>query len=424
MKCRRLNFQRYQVKKEVASVVQSGHPWIFRDKLSSAVEVFADGQWLQLVDGDNQTIGWAIYQASGGIGLRILRKGPHPPGPGWFHKVIEKAVRKRQPLMAESQGYRVLNGESDQLPGVVLDVYNGCGVLQTYSPGVDTLGRYAAALVARHLKLKGVLWKTPSKRKDLETPKVRLLRGRVPEVVQFLEGPLQLAAHLRSGQKSGTFLDLRGLRRWLTQQDLKGARVLNLFSYTGAIGLACCQGGAREVLNVDAAQASLDFGARHHAHPAQKWVCADIFHWIPQLGPQEKFDWIIVDPPSMASQVDQVPQALAVYRRIYRQLRPHLKPGGAIVACCCTSRITPGRFEQVVRQALDGAKVWQKLPMEVDHKPAFDEARYLKVLAFRPASSQSATRPRAAVPTGKAVAKAPPRKGRRGRPGYKPNKKG
>lgn len=417
MKCRRLVFQRYQVRKEVAAVVQSGHPWIFRDKLSSAVEVFPDGQWLQLVDGDNQTIGWAIYQASGGIGLRILRKGPNPPGPGWFHKVVDKAIRKRQPLLKESEAYRVLNGESDQLPGVVLDIYNGCGVLQTYSPGVDSLGRYAAALVAERLQLRGVLWKTPSKRKDLDSPRVRLLRGRVPEVVQFLEGPLQLAAHLRSGQKSGTFLDLRGLRRWLYEQNLKGARVLNLFSYTGAIGLACCYGGAREVVNVDAAQASLDFGARHHAHAAQRWVCADIFQWIPQLGPQEKFDWIIVDPPSMASQVDQVPQALAVYRRIYRQLRPHLKPGGVMVACCCTSRITPGRFEQVVRQALDGAKVWQKLPMELDHKPAFDEARYLKVLAFRPSSAPPAPRAKAAAPPGDpARHRHPARKPRRGRP--------
>ncbi|MBT9586304.1 class I SAM-dependent rRNA methyltransferase [bacterium] len=389
MKSKRFQARRYQLKKEGAVVVRQGHPWIFRDKLSTAVEAFEDGQWLQLVDALNETVGWGIYQATGGVGIRVLRKGVNPPSREWFKKLVQKAIAQRAPLRSQTEGFRILNGESDRLPGIVLDLYNGYAVLQTYSRGVDSLGRYLANVAYELLGLRGLLWKTPSKRKDAEQPGVRLLRGNLPGVVRFQEGALKLAADLRSGQKSGTFLDLRGLRRWLAEQNLRGARVLNLFSYTGAIGLACCEGGAREVLNVDAAQPSLDFGARYHAAPAQRWVCADIFHWIPQLTSQDYFDWIIVDPPSMASQMDQVPQALAVYRRIYRQLMGHLKPGGVMIACCCTSRISPDRFEQVVRQALGGAKVWQRLPMEVDHKPGFPEANYLKILIFRPPSQRS-----------------------------------
>lgn len=395
---RRFQPRRYQLKKELAAVVRQGHPWIFRDKLSSAVQVFDDGQWLQLVDADNEVVGWGLYQAQGGVGIRVLRKGNQPPSREWYKKLVAKAIAARAGLREKNEGYRVFNGESDKLPGIVLDVYNGYGVLQTYSSGVDSLGRYLAALAYQQLGLRGLLWKTPSKRKDLEKPTVRLLRGNLPGVVKFQEGPLKLAADLRSGQKSGTFLDLRGLRRWLTEQNLRGSRVLNLFAYTGAIGLACCEGGAREVLNVDAAQASLDFGARYHAAPAQRWVCADIFHWIPQLGKQDLYDYIIVDPPSMASQMDQVPQALATYRRIYRQLLPHLKPGGVLIACCCTSRISADRFEQVVRQALAGAKVWLRLPMEVDHKPGFPEANYLKILIFRPPSQRAAPPPLPALP--------------------------
>jgi len=399
VKSRRFQPRRYQLKKEGAQVVRQGHPWIFRDKLSSAIEAFEDGQWLQLVDAENAVVGWGIYQATGGVGIRVLRKGVNPPSLEWFRKLVDKAIQQRAPLRAESEAYRIFNGESDRLPGIVLDVYNGYGVLQTYSRGVDSLGRYLAQLAWQKLGLRGLLWKTPSKRKDSEAT-VRLLRGHLPEVVRFQEGAIKLAANLRSGQKSGTFLDLRGLRRWLSQQKLQGARVLNLFSYTGAIGLACCEGGAREVVNVDAAQASLDFGARFHAAPAQRWVCADIFHWIPSLAPQDMFDWIVVDPPSMASQMDQVPQALAVYRRIYRQLFPHLKPGGTMVACCCTSRISAERFEQVVRQALGGLKIWLRLPMEIDHKPGFAEAKYLKILVLRKAAS--VPRPPAATPPLKA----------------------
>lgn len=408
MKSRRFQPQRYQLKKELAAIVRAGHPWIFRDKLSSATSAFCDGQWLQLVDGQNQVVGWGVYQATGGVGIRVLRKGQNPPSLDWYSRLVQKAIAKRNPLRSETDAFRVFNGESDRMPGIVLDVYAGYGVLQTYSCGVDSLGRYLAGLAYQQLGLKGLIWKIPSKRKDAEAG-VRRLRGNLPNLVRFQEGPLQLAADLRSGQKSGTFLDLRGLRRWLSQQNLRNTRVLNLFSYTGAIGLAACQGGAREVHNVDAAQASLDFGARYHNAPAQRWICADIFRWLPEL--KEQFDWIIVDPPSMASQMDQVPQALAVYRRIYRQLLPHLKPGGVMVACCCTSRITPDRFEQVVRQALGGAKVWQRIPMEMDHKAGFEEANYLKVLAFRPSRKSTPPPPGATLP--KALPKGRPRKASR-----------
>lgn len=383
MKCLRFQPCRYQLKKEGAEVVRQGHPWIFRDKLSSAIQVFTDGQWLQLVNASNETVGWGVYQASGGVGIRVLRKGSNPPTLEWYAKLVNKAIARRAPLRQETQSYRVLNGESDHVPGITLDIYQGYGVLQTYSNAVDSLGRFLAGLVYKQLDLKGLLWKTPAKRKD-SSHSLRVLRGEVPHTVRFQEAGLSLAADLRSGQKTGTFLDLRGLRRWLALQNLRGARVINLFCYTGAIGLACCKGGASEVLNVDAAQASLDFGARYHQAAAQRWVCADIFRWLPQLNAKDLYDWIIVDPPSMASQMDQVPQALATYRRIYRQLLPHLKPGGVIIACCCTSRISPQRFEQVVRQALGGAKVWQRLPMELDHKPGFSEANYLKILIFRP----------------------------------------
>jgi 23S rRNA (cytosine1962-C5)-methyltransferase len=393
VKSRRFQPRRYQLKKEPAAAVRQGHPWVFRDKVSSASGVFDDGQWLQLVDGENEVIGWGLYQASGGVAIRVLRKGTNPPTVEWFRKLVDKAIAKRAGLRSETEGYRVFNGESDKMPGVVLDVYNGYGVLQTYSAGVDSLGRYLAALAYERLGLKGLVWKMPTKRRDTPSSTVRLLRGNVPELVRFQEGPLKLAANLRSGQKSGTFLDLRGLRRWLAEQNLRGARVMNLFSYTGAIGLACCEGGAREVLNVDAAQPSLDFGERYHGHPSQRWVCADIFRWISSLGKHEVFDWIIVDPPSMASQMDQVPQALATYRRIYRQLLPHLKPGGVLVACCCTSRISPARFEQTVRAALEGARVTDRLPMEVDHKAGFQEANYLKILALRPAAKRTAPPP-------------------------------
>jgi 23S rRNA (cytosine1962-C5)-methyltransferase len=378
---------RFQLKKEVAKALTGGHPWVFRDKVSGAAQIFADGQWLELVDGENQVVGYGLYQQEGGVAVRVLRLGTKPPDLEYWKKNLQRSIKRRAGLLFETNAYRLLNGESDGFPGIVIDVYDGYAVLQTYTPAVDALGRYMALLAFKELELKAVIWKTPTKRKDRPSNEVRVLCGAMPEgLVKFHEGKINYYADLLSGQKSGTFLDLRGLRRWLSQQPLKQNRILNLFAYTGTAGLAASQAGAREVLNVDSAQASLDFGEKYHGSDTQQWLCADIFGWLNGLSPEERFDGIVVDPPSMASLKTQVPKALATYFRIYKQVVQHIKPHGFIVACCCTSRISPGQFEECVRAALPGFRCVEKLPMEADHRARFEEARYLKVLVFQPIS--------------------------------------
>lgn len=370
------------LKPAVCEGLRSGHPWVFRDKVGREADGLRDGEWLRLLDGQGMMVGTGIYQAQGGVAIRVLRHGHGLVSVEWLKQQLELALGRRQALALETDAYRVLNGESDGFPGIVIDVYAGVGVLQTYAPGMDALGRYLAGQVVERLGLKSLIWKAPSKRVGTREFTNRLLRGPRPYVVKFSEGSLSLAADLFAGQKSGTYLDLRGLRRFLTQQDLKGKKVLNLFSYTGMTGLACAQAGAAEVLNVDQAQASLDFGARYHKAPAQKWRCADIFEWIETL-PQEAYDLIVVDPPSMASNKTQVVKALKTYHRIYSTLRPKLKPEGTLIACCCTSRITHKEFEEKVSYALRPMSRKLSLPMESDHQPGFAEADYLKILVFR-----------------------------------------
>lgn len=387
MLCRRFRFRRYRLKQQVATAILQSHPWVFRDKVSSVLDSVEDGQWLQLLDPHEKTVGFGIFQKVGGVAIRVLRHGELSPSLAWLEKCIVKAIKKREPLRAQNQAMRILNGESDHFPGVVFDLYGNYGVLQTYHPSVDSLGRWAAAQIRQRLQLEAVVWKMPQKRIGDRNDQVRILWGapelaEKPVLVKFREESLTLSAELTSGQKSGTFLDLRGLRRWLASQPLKDKRVLNLFAYTGSAGLACCAAGAKSVLNVDSAQQSLDFGKKHHAHPAQQWLCADIFAWLKTLSPEQKFDLIIVDPPAMASLKTQIPKALATYQRIYKQVLRHLKPGGTVVGCCCTSRISPGEFRHCVQSALRPLKLRQDLPMETDHPAKFAEAKYLKVAVF------------------------------------------
>lgn len=358
--------------------MRSGHPWVFRGGLSSAASIFPDGQWLHLVDGHNKPVGYGIYQAEGVVAIRFL--GEQLPDVRELDRRIKRALGRRDRLRSETTAVRAINGESDALPGVVLDLYGEVGVLQTYSSAVDALGRYVAARVRQRLGLRTVLWKLPRRRAG-QTLEDRVLWGAPVETVSFREGPLELFADLRGGQKSGTFLDLRGLRREMLQRDLKGKRVLNLFSYTGALGLACQHAGASEVVNVDQSQAVLDFGAKHHGGPAQRWVRQDLLSGEWDAIPQGEFDVVVADPPPMTSRGDQVERVLAAYRKLYRRCQERLARGGLLVACCCTSRISEEKLRSVLDREIDN-RFRRRLPPEPDHRPGFPEADYLKVLLY------------------------------------------
>lgn len=376
---------RYQLKKEASAIVAQGHPWIFRSHLSSAAEVFSTGTWLRLVDSANATLGYGIYDGEGLIGIRVLKQGTNPPDLAWFSKKLDAALLRREKLRNYTDAFRALHGENDSFPGIVVDVYGRTAVLQTYSPSVDLLGRYLAACLVKRLHLRNLIWKPPVKRKDKVAHSLRVLRGTVPDEISVREGKAKITVEVGKGQKSGAFLDLRGLRKWLALQRLQGSRVLNLFSYTGTLGAAAEMGGAKEIWNVDLSDGALEFAKQHHALDPKRhrWIKADVFEWLKKLSPREKFDLVIVDPPMMASRVDQVGTALGAYKKIYQSVLEHLTPRAQVIACCCTSRIPRKRFRQEVDRYLGGSLRFKKmLGTEDDHPVGFPEGDYLKILIY------------------------------------------
>lgn len=377
--------RRYQLNKDALRILQSGHPWIFRSHLSTAADVFKTGDWLSLVDAQNKVAGFGIYDKDGLIGIRNLKKGETPPDPEFFQKKVAMALKKREPLKNYSDAFRALHGENDGLPGVVIDVYGDTLVLQTYSSSVDALGRYLAQVVCSQLQSKNILWKIPKKRKGKRPDgDFRVLRGMNPGKIVFREGKMQFTVDVGEGQKSGTFLDLRGLRKWIAQENLKGKKVLNLFSYTGNLTRASEIAGAKEIWSVDISKGAIEFTEKYHAEDKKKhkFIAADIFKWIDALGPNEKFDLIIVDPPNMASKKDQVPVALRAYRHLYTAVRSHLNPQGRIVGACCTSRIDRKTFEREVGNYLKGMKLIKDIKPEDDHPVGFEEGDYLKIRIY------------------------------------------
>lgn len=386
MKSRRFIPKRYQLSKDAVRIAGSGHPWIFRSHLSSAAEVFKDGQWLELLDGRNEVIAYGVYQAEGLIGIRVFGGGAQAPSAEVISKRIDAILARRSHLRNFTNAIRAVHGDNDGMPGVVVDVYGESLILQTYSSGVDTLGRYVAALICKKLKLKNGVWKQPSRRRSGPKKEERVLFGHAPSKVEVKEGKLAYFVDLAEGQKSGAFLDLRGLRKWITLQKWTGYRVLNLFSYSGTLGLAAETAGAREVVNVDVSQGALDFAKKHNAKVpgVQKYVAMDIFEELSKrLAGLGKFDVIIIDPPSMASDKTQVPKALATYRKIYREAAKYLTARGMIIGGCCTSRISRADFRRTLDESLrPQMKLKNSLASEDDHPVAFAEGDYLKLLIY------------------------------------------
>jgi 23S rRNA (cytosine1962-C5)-methyltransferase len=418
--------RRYQLRKASLRLVESGHPWLFRGQLSSAAQVFRDGQWLALVGPDNRPVGSGIYEAEGAIAVRVLERSTRRPDAAWVDERVAAALARRAPLAGETDAFRALHGESDGLPAVVVDVYADTAVLMTYSAGAEAMGRLAAAHVRRRLGLRRVLWK-PAHRRRAPGPSgastgspvgpmpgrtggpgagLRALFGDIPaEPLRVREDGLDLWLDVDSGQKSGAFLDLRGLRRWIATQELGGKRVLNLFSYTGWLGLAAERAGAELVCNVDSSQGALDLASRHLTE-RQQFVVADVFEWLPAQArePADLFDLVIADPPPMTSRMTQVDRVLSAYRRLYRAAAALVAPGGRVAACCCTSRVSERAFVGAVTAGLGpGFRLERRLPPELDHPVGFPEADYLKILLFTRAP---APQPDTAVSDGRSGAAA------------------
>jgi 23S rRNA (cytosine1962-C5)-methyltransferase len=382
--------QRFQLNKHAKAAIDRGHPWVFRDQLSSAASALADGQWLALYDGANQIVGHGIYEASGAIGIRVVSRGPARPDAAYFRGKIDAALAAREELRKETDAFRAIHGESDGLPAVVIDVFADTLVVQTYSAGTEALGRFAAGHVAKAVGATHVVLK-PARRRvgapGAEAAPPRILCGApVPEEVGFREGALAFVARPTLGQKSGTFLDLRGLRRRVAAMPLAEQRVLNLFAYTGTLGRAAEAAGAREIWQVDRSVSALELGEKSHAADPAKhtWIAADIFDWLPAVDAAERFDLVIVDPPSMTSRISQVPDVLSAIGRLYKQVARHVAPGGMVIACDCTSRVARATFRATVGGVLGKAFALEdELPAEPDHPVGFPEADYLKILLFR-----------------------------------------
>jgi 23S rRNA (cytosine1962-C5)-methyltransferase len=333
--------------------VAAGHPWLYADAVP-AVTGARTGDIVTLLGTGRRKIGEALYDADSPIALRVL------------------------------------HGEGDRLPGVVVDHYAGFLVIKldtaAWLPHLPDL----TAALADICRPRGIFYKGMTGERG-QAAGARLLAGDdPPELVDIREHGMRMLVDVRRGQKTGLFLDQRD-NRALVRQVARGRTVLNLFAYTGGFSLAAALGGAAHVTTVDIARPAVDaaranFLANDLDPDAHAFAAADAFeHLAACAAEQRSFDLVVVDPPSFAPRKQAVPAAEAAYARLNAAAIRQVRPGGLVACASCSSHVPMDMFlHTILREASRQARRTLRI-LEVRHEPAdhpsplsFPEGRYLK----------------------------------------------
>ncbi len=384
-----------------AADLHRGNPWLYAEKVKSASRPGQPGDLAVAYDGKNKFVTVGLYDPLSPIRLRALRTSkPGPIDGEFFAERIAAALSRRTSFLnSNTDGYRLIYGESDGFPGLVIDRYAETGVVKLYT---------CAWLPYLHLILTELLSQQPLERLVLRMNRgmqqhPELLRGLsdgqiiygppINETLTCLENGLRFEVDPVRGQKTGFFLDQRDNRAEV-ERLAKGKRVLNVFSYNGGFSLAAARGGAVEVTSVDQSGAALESSQRNFAlnadHPAVRaakhlTIEDDAFKAMAELVKRKKqYDLVIIDPPAFAVRRSQVKEALNAYAKLAHLGVNLLVPGGDIVLASCSSPVTPEEFRETMCAAAQRAgrplkRIWES-GHACDHPTDFADCRYLKCL--------------------------------------------
>ena len=332
--------------------VRSGHPWVYR---TDVVDVQAGaGDIVRVIGPRNRTIGSALFSDQSQIPIRMLTRGDVEAGPALLRSRLAQAIAFRQSLALDATAYRLVHGEADLLPSLIVDRYDAWLVVQALSQGMDRLLPDICQMLVELTGATGILARNDPKVRALEglEQKVEVLHGDVPESVVVREGPVEYEADLRRGQKTGLFLDQRE-NRDAAARYARG-RLLDCFSYNGGFALRL----ARQCPHAEAVDVSGDAVGRIRANAERNGVRhieareANVFDDLRRLERAgARYDTIVLDPPAFAKNKASVPNALAGYKEINLRAMRLLTPGGYLVTCSCSYNVNEDMFEDVIHQA-------------------------------------------------------------------------
>lgn len=384
-----------------ARAVRSGHPWVFDQALTHQNRSGASGDLAAIYDANRRFLAIGLYDPASPIRIRVLQRAHTVKiDAAFFKKRVEAAASKRRHLEGEqTTAYRLVHGENDHLPGLIVDRYDDTLVMKVYTAAwLSWLDPLLIALEqvqpAKRVVLRVSRSVNPS---DLGSPHLKdalVLKGPpIDGPIAFLENGLSFEADVVHGHKTGFFLDQRENRQRV-ERLAAGTRVLNVFSYTGAFSVYAARGGALSVTSVDQSQPALKIAAKHferNAHfpfvaAAEHHVIAgDAFHVLDNLrNQQQQFDLVVIDPPAMAHKQAQVDKALHAYRRLVQLGLGVLRGQGTLVLASCSSRVSAPTFFETVHTTANRMRrplrEIERTEHAADHPVGFEYGAYLKAL--------------------------------------------
>jgi 23S rRNA (cytosine1962-C5)-methyltransferase len=417
---RKNNRLRVRVTAAAEAAVRGGHPWVFADSIRDQNRPGRLGELAIIYSRADRFLALGLFDPESPIRIRVLHRGqPETVDEQWWQTRFEQALARRAGLFDEqTTGFRLLNGESDGWPGLVLDRYGATLVVKLYT--AVWLPRLQDIVPLLHGT--GLLQETPGLPRDIQGPssslvpnsrRVVLRLSRNIQVtsrrdfnrtdgeiligspldgpVSFLESGLWFEADVLRGQKTGFFLDQRENRRFV-ETLAEGRCVLNAFSFSGGFSLYAARGGAKSVTDLDLSSHALASAERNfalnRAVPSisccrREGIQADAFDWL-AANSSRRFDLMILDPPSFAKRESERVGALRAYGRLISLGVTHLSPGGILLACSCSAHVAAEEFFEAARRAVaDSGRSFRELQTTghaPDHSAGFDEAHYLKAI--------------------------------------------
>ena len=370
--------------------LKAGHPWIYRSDIR---RVKADpGDLVRVVGADRRMLGYGLYSSRSVIALRMLTRRDARPDAAFWRARLEAAVRYRESLDIDATAYRLVHGEGDRLPGLVVDRYGDVLVVQALSQATDRLMPLIGELLIDLLQPAGILARNDPRVRSLEglDRDVALRHGRVPKEIEVREGAVRLSVEPWQGQKTGLFLDQRENR--LAAVRYARGRAFDGFSYTGAFALQMAP-ACDEVVAVDASESAVAAVARHAERNGAANVrsrAANVFDVLRDYDRTgERFDTIVLDPPAFAKNRGAATRALAGYKEINLRALRILSPGGALITSSCSYHVDEPAFARMLADAAADARadvrVVEKRLQSRDHPvlATVPETSYLKCMVLR-----------------------------------------
>jgi len=393
-----------QISKTLQEKIRKGYPWIFHYQVQNETVAGKPGDLGVVYDSNNRFLAIGLFDPESDIRLRILQLGkPTNIDAAFFNGRLKQALALREPLAGKgTTGYRIVNGENDGFPGLILDRYENTAVLKLYTSSWKPYLKILLPLIRKNLPIDRCVLRWSRKAGALAKDSGGLGDGQllfgtpIAGPVRFLEHGFSFEVDVLSGQKTGFFLDQRDNRKHVLSLSA-GKSVLNVFSYTGAFSVYALAGGCRSIFEIDSnpialtvskRNLQLNFSERVFSSEEFDQLQGDAFEMLARLETQnKKFDLVLLDPPAFAKRKKQIQVALSAYARLVEAGTKLVSKRGILFASSCSVHVGSTEFYEAVFSGIQAAgrsyRELRRTGHALDHPATFAHGAYLKAIYCR-----------------------------------------